>query len=61
MTTKWVTSNPPKAGLIPVDTVPVVIVNGVTMQRFITRFGAWWAQVVYPGGFYHWLRLIEVD
>jgi len=31
------------------------------MQRFITRFGAWWAQVVYPGGFTHWMRLIEVE
>lgn len=61
MTTRWVTSNPPKAALIPVDNAPLPMANGATMQRFVTRFGAWWAEVVYPTGFHHWMRLIEVE
>jgi len=62
MTTKWVTSNPPKASLIPVDTEPVPIGSSGTMQRYVTtRVGAWWARIVEPSGYTYWVRLINVE
>lgn len=57
---KWVTANPPKGTLIPIDGTPVPVVNGNTMQRFVTQRGYWWAIVTYPSGFHFWVRLVTV-
>lgn len=57
MSDMWVVSNPPHADLTPVDTVPVIGVNGASMQRFSTKYGKLFLRVIEKDGFAYWMRL----
>lgn len=59
MPDKWVVSSPPYAVLSPIDKDPVPSVNGATVQRYSTRFNAWWCRVVERTGFTYWMRLVK--